>query len=55
MAIHHAAARWIGMQAEKCCSAYAKWRRYFSNEGEAISGLKGDLAPFGRQNTAGTY
>ena len=55
MAIHHAAASGIGVQAEKCCSAYANRRGYFSNQGEAIGSLKGDLTPIGRQNTAGTY
>jgi len=55
MAIHHAATSWIGVQAKESCSAFTNGRGYVSNQGEAISGLEGDLTPIGRQNTAGAY
>ena len=53
MAIHHSAARWIGVTAEDCRSGIAQWRTDFADEGLAILGGDDKWGALSGKNRAG--
>jgi len=55
MAIHHASACWVGMQAKQRLGDWPFGGGYLPDQGESIFGFKSDRFAMGRKNRAGTY